>query len=136
MQTIEIEKDIDFENMVLLCIYWTTRKATTIEGCGPLFIKKIITPKTIHTHSPNSMLKLTSNIMNDVQEDMGNFEYLIIEMGLGKEEFIANFCNKNFSINAANNKELEYEIKDELKKQFKKKYPISCPHFLDKIYNP
>jgi len=136
MQTIEIEREIEFEKMVLLCIYWTARKTTTVEGCGPLYIKKISTPNSTHTQSPNSMLKITPSIINDIQENMGNYKHFNIEMGLGKEELTANFYNKKFSINASKNRELEFEIKDELIKQFEKEYPILCPHFLKKIYIP
>ena len=136
MQTIEIEREIEFEKMVLLCIYWTARKTTTIEGCGPLYIKKITTPKATHTQSPNSLLKLTPNIMNDNQEVMRKNEHLNIEMSLGEEKLTANFCNKKFSICANKNKELEHEIKDELINQFEKKYPIPCPHFLNKVFIP
>lgn len=130
MQTIKINREIEFEKKVLLCIYWTARKASITEGCAHFYIRKIATPNNIHTPSPRKLLKLSPELISDVQKDMEYFEHLEIEMHLGEEVLNANFKNKNFSISASKNKELEHEITGKLNEQFKKKYPRTCPQFL------
>lgn len=134
MRTIEIKRDIEFEKKILLCIYWTKRKASTTEGCGPFYIRKIATPKNIHTSQPKRMFKFSPELFADIKKDLENFKLLELEMHIGEEVFNARFINKNFSISASKNKELENEITCEIDSQFKKKYPKVCPQFSRRIY--
>jgi len=134
MQTAKIGRDIEFEKKFLLCIYWTVRKSSTTEGCAPFYIKKIITPKHKYTQSSSKLLKLSPKLISDIQDDMGDFEHLEVEMGLGNEVLSANFTNEKFSISAAKNKDIEIEIVDKINQQSKMKYPRTCPQFSRRVY--
>lgn len=134
MQTVKINRDIEFEEKILLCLYWTARKASRTEGCAPLYIRKIVTPNNKYVQSSHKLLKLSPKLVSDIQEDMGSFEHLEVEMNRGKEVLNANFKNDDFSISTSKNKELEVEIAGKINEQFKKKYPRTCPQFLRRVY--
>lgn len=134
MQTVKINKDIEFEEKILLCLYWTARKASRTEGCAPLYIRKIVTPNNKFVRSSPKLLKLSPKLVSDIQDDIGDFEHLEVEMNRGKEVLSANFKNNDFSISTSKNKELEVEIADKINEQFKKKYPRTCPQFLRRVY--
>lgn len=133
MQTVKINREIEFEEKFLLCLYWTARKASRTEGCAPLNIKKIVTPSNIIVKSSPKLLKLSNKLISDIQEDIGDFEHLEVEIDFGEEVLNANFRDEDFSISASKNKELEIEIADVISEQFKKKYPRTCPQFLQKV---
>ena len=134
MQTIEIKKDIEFEKKVLLCIYWTARKAVTTEGCAPFYFKKIATPSKIYRPNPRKLLKLSPELISTIQKELEDYKHLEIEMNIGNENLNANFKNNDFSISTTENKELEIEIADKINEQFKKKYPRTCPQFIRRVY--
>ena len=43
MKLIKMDKGMDFKQKLLLCLYWTNRKAVRTEGCAPFLIRKIVT---------------------------------------------------------------------------------------------
>lgn len=134
MQTVKINKDIEFEEKILLCLYWTARKASRTEGCAPLYIKKIVTPNNRYVQSSPKLLKLSPKLVSDIQDDIGDFEHLEVEIDFGGEILNANFRDENFSISTSKDKVLEIEIADTINEQFKKKCPRTCPQFLSKVY--
>jgi hypothetical protein len=79
-------------------------------------------------------LKLSPELISDVQKDIEDYEDLEVVMHFGEEILNANFRNDNFSISVAKNKELEHEIAGEINDQFKKNYPKTCPQFLRRVY--
>ncbi|MGF7118034.1 hypothetical protein [Methanobacterium oryzae] len=134
METVNIRNDVSFEKKVLLCIYWTARKTVNTEGCAPFYIQKIITPCNNYTRKDRKILKLSSNIISEIQEDSGHFEPTKIEIQIGGENLNAHFENETFSISAEKNKELELEIVDKLGTELKKKHPSTCPQFISRVY--
>ena len=54
MKSIKIDNDMGFEQKLLLCLYWTNRKAVRTEGCAPFLIEKIVTSDA--THAPEGTL--------------------------------------------------------------------------------
>jgi len=134
MESIEIKKDADFEKSVLLCVFWTTRKASTIEGCASFHIKKITTPYNIYTQEDEKRLKLSSRILSEVRNGSMRFKPFNIEMHIGEEILNTYFENEMFFISATKNKELEGDITDKLEMEFEKKYPNICPDFIHRVY--
>lgn len=134
MQTIKFENDIEFEKRILLCLYWTARKARVSEGCAPFYIKKIVTPNNTHISSSQKLLKLSSDLVFDIQRDMEYLNYLELEMHIGEEKLTANFEKEKISISASKNKELEAEITNEIYQQSQRKYPRTCPQFSKRVY--
>ena len=133
MKSINIESNADFEKTVLLCVFWTTRKASTIEGCASFHIKKISTPDNLYTQDAGKRLKLSSEILSDMEDSLKNFKPSNIEMHIGEEVLNTYFGNETFSVTAAKNKELEDEITDKLEMEFVKKYPNICPDFVQRV---
>ncbi|WP_414469460.1 hypothetical protein [Methanobacterium sp. ACI-7] len=80
------------------------------------------------------MLKLSSDLVFDIQRDMKYLNYLELEMHIGEEKLTANFENEKISISASKNKELEAEITNEIYQQSQSKYPRTCPQFLKRVY--
>lgn len=134
METVKIKNNVSFEKKILLCIYWTARKAATTEGCAPFYILKIVTPYNNYTRKDNKILKFSSNIISEIQEDSGHFEPTNIEIQIGGENLNAYFEKETFFISAEKNKELELEIVDKLGSEFKKKHPRTCPQFTSRVY--
>jgi hypothetical protein len=134
METVKIRKNVSFEKKVLLCIYWVARKVATIEGCAPFYILKIVTPYNDYIRRNKKMLKLSSDIISEIQEDPGHFEPTKIEIQIGGENLNVYFENETFSISAEKNKELELDIVDKLEDELKKKNPRACPQFISRIY--
>ena len=134
MKSIKVKNDVDFEKKVLLCVFWTTRKASTIEGCASFHIKRIATPSDIYTQESNKRLKLSSEMLSGIQKDSAYFKPFNIEMHIGEEILNTYFEDEMFSISAAKNNELEEEITDKLETEFEKKYPRICPGFIERVY--
>jgi hypothetical protein len=135
METVKIRKNVSFEKKVLLCIYWTARKTATTEGCAPFYIQKIVTPYNNYIRRDKKILKLSSDIISEIQEDSGYFEPTRMEIQIGGENLNAYFENETFSVSAEKNKELELEIVDKLGAELKKRHPRTCPQFISRVYN-
>ncbi len=134
MKSVNLKCSVDFEKKVFLCVFWTTRKASTIEGCASFHIKKIATPYNVYTQKADKRLKLSSEILSEIQKDSSYFKPFNIEMHIGEEVLNTYFENETFSVSAVKNKELEEEITDKLEMEFEKKYPRICPDFVQRVY--
>ena len=134
MKSVNLKCSLDFEKKVFLCVFWTTRKASNIEGCASFHIKKITTPDNVYTKEDNKRLNLSSEILSEIQRESSYFKPFNIEMHIGEEVLNTYFENRTFSISASKNKELEEEITDKLGVEFEKKYPRICPDFVQRIY--
>ncbi len=134
METVKVRTDIDFEKKILLCIFWTARKTSTTEGCAPFYIKKIATPHNNYAQKDKEILKFSSNIISEIQEDSGFFKPTGIEIHVGEEVLTTYFEDETFFISAKKNKELEEEIVDKLGAELEKKHPRTCPQFISRIY--
>lgn len=134
MKSINIESNADFEKTVLLCVFWTTRKASTIEGCASHHIKKIVTPDNIYAQEAGKRLKLSSRMLSEIENSLNQFRPSNIEMHIGEEVLNTYFGNETFSVDAAKNKGLENEITDKLEMEFVKKYPNICPGFIQRVF--
>lgn len=134
MKSINVKSDADFGKKVLLCVFWTTRKTSTIEGCASFHIKKIDTPNNVYTPEAKKRLKLSPKMLSEVQNVSEHFKPFNIEMHIGEEILNTYFKDEMVYISAAKNKELEEEITDKLEVEFKKKYPNICPDFIQRVY--
>lgn len=134
MESVNVECRFDFEKKVFLCVFWTTRKASTIEGCASFHIKKIVTPNNTYTPEADRRLKLSPEMLSEVQRDSLYFEPFKIEMHIGEEILNTYFEDETFSVSTVKNKDLEEEITDKLEMEFEKKYPRICPEFVQRIY--
>lgn len=82
----------------------------------------------------NKRLKLSPEVLSEIQKDSLYFEPFKIEMQIGEEILNTYFGNETFYVSTTKNKELEEEIADKLELEFRKKHPRICPNFAQRIY--
>lgn len=133
MKSVQIRTDLDFERIILVCIYWSTRKTRSFEGCAPIFISKIITNNRTYLPINKKRLKLTLRLISDIRKDSTHFRPSEIEMLIGNELLDIFFNKEIFYVNAVKNKELESEITNKLKTEFNKFIPRMCEKFVPKV---
>lgn len=133
MESIKIKQDQDYEKAVILCIFWSTRKTRTFEGCAPIFISKIATNNRTYLPISKKRLKLTLGMISDIQRDSTHFRPSEVEILIGNELLDVFFNKEMFYINTVKNKELESEITNKLKTEFNKVVPRMCEKFAPKI---
>lgn len=133
MKSVQIRTDLDFERIILVCIYWSTRKTRSFEGCAPIFISKIITNKKTYRPVNKKRLKLTLRLISDMGKDSTHFRPSEIEILIGNELLNIFFNKEIFYVNTVKNKELESEITNKLKTEFNKIIPRMCEKFVPKV---
>ena len=133
MESVKIRRDLDYEKTIILCIFWSTRKTRTFEGCAPIFISKIATNNKTYLPISKKRLKLTLGIISDIQRDSNHFRPSEVEILIGSELLDVFFNKEMFYINTMKNKELESEITNKLKTEFNKVIPRICEKFAPKI---
>lgn len=133
MKSVQIKTDLNYERVILTCIYWSTRKTKSLEGCAPISISKIITNNKTHLPISKRKLKLTLGLISDIQKDSDRFKLSEIEILVGKELLTIFFNNEMFYINTVKNKELESEITNKLETEFNKFIPRLCQNFVSKV---
>ncbi len=133
MKSVQIRTDLDYEETILVCLFWSTRKTRTFEGCAPLFISKIITNNKKYLPKGRKRLRLTLKIVSYMETDSNHFKPSEIEILIGNELLDIFFNKKVFYVNAVKNKELEGEITEKLKTEFNKVIPRICENFVPKV---
>jgi len=129
MKSIIIDKDMDLKRKLLLCLFWTNRKAIRTEGCAPFLIKKVVTSDATYVPEPGKILKLSNNIFKNIEKNMEAGKIVEFEMEIGNENFHTSFHNKVFSVSTKRNKEIEEEIIEKLKEEMEREKPNICSSF-------
>ena len=133
MKTLEFESGLDPRKKLMTILFWTNRKAARTEGCAPFTLKKIITPKNTYTAGETKLLKLTDEIMDDLEKNIEDNKPLYFEISMGEEFIEASLEGNIFSVSAQKSGEIEEEIIDKLNIELGKKYPSVCESFEPRV---
>jgi hypothetical protein len=133
MKSIKIDNDMDFKRRLLWCFFWANRKAVRTEGCAPFLIEKIVTSEVTYAPEPGKNLRLTTDILKNIEKDMEVEKIVKFKIGVGDENFDISFQTKVFSVSTKRNKEIEEEIIESLNEELKRGKPKICPSFPQRI---
>lgn len=130
MKTLEIESGLDPRKKLMVVLFWTNRKAVRTEGCEPFLLKKITTPEKTYTPKGAKLLKLSDEILHDLEKNITDGKPLIIEMNIGEEVIEETLEGNTLTIITKKDKsEIEDEVVDKLSRELIKKYPAVCESF-------
>lgn len=130
MKTLEIESGLDPRKKLMVVLFWTNRKAVRTEGCEPFLLKKITTPDETYTQKGAKLLKLSDEILHDLEKNITEGKPLIIEMNIGEEVIEETLEGNTLTITTKKDKsEIEEEVVDKLSRELIKKYPAVCESF-------
>ena len=133
MKTLELDSGLDPRKKLMVILFWTNRKAARTEGCAPFLLKKIITPERTYQAEGKKLLKLTDEILEDLEKNIEDGKPLYIEMTIG-EEFIETSLEGNvFTVSVKKSPEIEEEIIEKLYMELGKKYPAVCESFEPRV---
>ncbi len=133
MKTLEFESGLDPRKKLMIILFWTNRKAARTEGCAPFILKKIVTPDNTYTAGEKKLLKLTDEILDDLEKNIEDGKPLYFEITIGEESIDASLEGNVFSISAQKSSEIEEEIIDKLNIELGKKYPSVCESFEPRV---
>jgi len=133
MKSTKIDKDMDLKRKLLLCLFWTSRKAIRTEGCAPFLIKKIVTSDATYTTEPGKILKLSNDILKNIEKDMEVGKIVEFKIEIGDENFDISFQKNVFSVSTKRNKEIEEEIVEKLKEELVREKPNICSSFPPRV---
>ncbi len=133
MKTLEFESGLDPQKKLIVVLFWTNRKAARTEGCAPFLIKKISTPDTTYTQEGTKLLKLTDEILDDLERNIADNKPLYLELNIGNEVIEATLEGDVFTVSTKVSSEIEDEIIEKLNMELKKKYPSICESFVPRI---
>ena len=97
MKTLEFESGLDPRKKLMIILFWTNRKAARTEGCAPFILKKIITPENTYTTHGSKLLRLTDEILGELERDIVDDKPIYFEISIG-EEFIEASLRVMFSM--------------------------------------
>ena len=83
----------------MLILFWTNRKAARTQGCAPFILKKIITPENTYISGETKLLKLTNEILDDLEKNIEESKPLYFEIIIGEELIEASLEGNVFSVN-------------------------------------
>ncbi len=130
MKTLEIESGLDPRKKLMVVLFWTNRKAVRTEGCEPFLLKKIKTPDKSYTPEGTKLLKLSDEILDDLEKNIADGSPLNIEIDIGKEKIEETLEGNTITISTRKDEsEIEEEIVDKLSRELMKKYPAVCESF-------
>lgn len=130
MKTLEIESGLDPRKKLMVVLFWTNRKAVRTEGCEPFLLKKIKTPDKSYAPEGTKLLKLSDEILDDLEKNIANGKPLNIEIDIGKEKIEETLEGNTITISTRKDEsEIEEEIVDKLSRELMKKYPAVCESF-------
>jgi hypothetical protein len=133
MKSMEFESGLDPRKKLMLILFWTNRKAARTEGCAPFILKKIITPENTYIAGETKLLKLTNEILDELEKNIEESKPLYFEITIGEELIEASLEGNVFSVNAQKSGEIEEEIIDKLNIELGKKYPSVCESFEPRV---
>ncbi len=133
MKTLEFEGGLDPRKKLMIILFWTNRKAARTEGCAPFLIKKIITPENTYIAQGTKLLKLTDEILDELEKNIEDGKPLYFEISIGEEFIEASLEGNIFTVTAQKSIEIEEEIIDKLNMELGKKYPSVCESFEPRV---
>lgn len=133
MKTLELESGLDPRKKLMVVLFWTNRKAARTEGCAPFLIKKISTPDKTYTPEGSKLLKLSDEILDDLEKNIADDKPLDIELSIGNEIIEAKLEGNIFTVSTKVSDEIEEEIIEKLTTELKKKYPAVCESFEPRV---
>lgn len=133
MKSIKIDKDIDFKQKLLLCLYWTNRKAIRTEGCAPFLIERIVTGDATYASESGKILRLSKGILKNIEKNMEVGNIVEFKIKIGDENFDISFQSNVFSVSTKRNKEIEEEIVEKLKEEIKREKPNIYSSFPQRV---
>ena len=133
MKTIEIESNLDPDKKLMVILFWTNRKAARTEGCAQFVLDKITTPEKVYTGEGTKILKLTEEILEDLENNIKSGKPLRFEIKMGEELIDLSLDNNVITVSTQKSEEIEEEIVDKLQTELKKKYPSICESFKPRV---
>lgn len=133
MKTLEFESGLDPRKKLMIILFWTNRKAARTEGCAPFQVEKIVTPERTYTAEGRKLLKLSDEILDDLENNIEEGNPLYLEMSIGEEFIEASLEGNVFTISAKKSPEIEEEIVQKLNIELGKKYPAVCESFEPRV---
>lgn len=133
MRSIEIDNDMDSKHNLVLSLFWTNRKAARTEGCAPFLIKKVETERFSYTPELGKLLKLSTEVLEEIINSMDAGETVNFEINIGEESLKATIKDDLFSVSAQKNMDLEEEIIEALERELAREHPNFCQTFIPRI---
>jgi len=133
MKTLEFESGLDPRKKLMVILFWTNRKAARTEGCAPFLLKKIITPQRTYAPEGTKLLKLTNEMLDDLEKNIEENQPLLFEISIGEEFIEASLEGNVFTVSATRSSEIEEEIIEKLYMELGKKYPSVCESFEPRV---
>lgn len=133
MKSLTLDTDLDARRKLLWCFFWANRKAIRTEGCAPLRIEKIVSGDATYMPEPGGLLKLSDDVLKQVEEDMNGDKTVDFVITIGAETFEITFYKNVFSVAAQRTKEIETEIIERLHEELIQGKPNFCASFLKRI---
>lgn len=133
MKTLEFESGLDPKKKLMVVLFWTNRKAARTEGCAPFKIKKIETPDKTYTPEGNKLLKLSDEILEELEKNIADEKPLYLELNIGNELIDATLEGNTFTVSTKVSEEIEEEIIQKLQMELQKKYPNVCESFTPRV---
>jgi hypothetical protein len=133
MKSLTLDTDLDARRKLLWCFFWANRKAIRTEGCAPFRIKKIVSGDATYMPESGRLLKLSDDVLKQVEEDMNGGKPVDFVITMGAETFDITFYRNVFSVAAQRTKEIEAEIIERLQEELIRGKPNFCASFLKRI---
>lgn len=133
MKTLQFESGLDPRRKLMVILFWTNRKAARTEGCAPFHILKISTPDKTYTPQGTKLLKLSDEILDDLEKCIADDKPLHLELGIGNEIIEATLEGNTYTVSTKVSSEIEEEIIEKLNMELKKKYPSICESFTPRV---
>ena len=133
MKTLEFESGLDPRKELMVILFWTNRKTARTEGCAPFTLQKIITPENTYISHDTKLLKLTDEILDELERNIEDNQPLYFEISMGEELIEASLEGNVFSISTSKSSEIEDEIIEKLNIELAKKYPSVCESFEPRV---
>lgn len=133
MKTMEFESRLDPRKKLMIILFWTNRKAARTEGCAPFLLEKVVTPQRTYTAEGSKLLKLSDEILDDLEKNIEEGNPLYFEMSIGDEFIEASLEGNLFTISARRSGEIEEEVVEKLYIELGKKYPAVCESFEPRV---
>jgi hypothetical protein len=133
MKTMEFESGLEPKKKLMVVLFWTNRKAARTEGCAPFKIMKITTPDKTYTPEGRKLLKLSDEILDELEKEIEADNPLYMELNIGNEIIEATLEGNTFTVSTQVSDEIEEEIIQKLTMELQKKYPNICESFTPRV---
>jgi hypothetical protein len=133
MKTMEFESGLEPKKKLMVVLFWTNRKAARTEGCAPFKIMKITTLDKTYTPEGRKLLKLSDEILDELEKEIEADNPLYMELSIGNEMIEATLEGNTFTVSTQVSDEIEEEIIQKLAMELQKKYPNICESFTPRV---